>query len=155
MGVWTVENQSVNNAARPSHSSKSVARPLLMWSVASWLLICGCSEPTTALVSGSVSVDGEPAQVGAIAFIPSDNKGTPVGAKISDGEYAAYVPFGKKKVEVRVSKEIGEKRLYETPDSPVKKMMGEALPPRFNSRTELVLDVKPGENRQDYHLKTK
>lgn len=121
------------------------------------VLFCslGCETPTTALVSGSVSVDGEPAKVGAISFIPEDNIGTPVGTSIADGEYSLQVPFGMKKVEVRVSKVVGEKRLYKTPDSPVKEIMTEALPPKFNSATELRFDVTPGEHQQDYHLETK
>lgn len=149
------EKPLINSIANTDRCDAIIARTFLICSAAGWLIVSGCSEPTTALVAGSVTVDGEPAKVGAISFIPADNKGTPVGAPIKDGEYSTQVPFGAKRVEVRVSKEIGKKRLYDTPDSPVKVMMGEALPPKFNTRTELTLEVKPGENRQDYHLKTK
>ena len=31
----------------------------------------------------------------------------------------------------------------------------EVLPPKYNYQTELLLDVKPGKNQQDYDLKTK
>ncbi|WP_146450383.1 hypothetical protein [Bythopirellula polymerisocia] len=131
-----------------------IFRSFLHWSATCCVLLSGCSDPSTALVTGSVTVDGEPAQIGAISFLPADNQGTPVGASIEDGEYTAQVPFGLKKVEVRVSKEMGKKKMYDTPDSEVKVIRREALPPKYNSQTELTFDVKPGENRQDYHLKT-
>lgn len=115
----------------------------------------GCQEATTALVTGTVTMDGEPAKVGAISFFPIDNKGTPVGAKITNGKYEAHVPFGEKKVDIRVSKVVGKRRLYDTPDSPVKEVLSEALPPKYNTQSELRLEVKPGEIVQDYHLQTK
>ncbi len=135
-----------------SHLSGSRANVLFLLIVFSAL---GCEPSFTALVSGVVTVDGEPAKVGAISFIPEDNIGTPVGGVIEDGNYSVEVPFGSKKVEVRVSKVVGKKRLYDTPDSPVKEIMTEALPPKYNSATELRLNVTPGGHQQDYHLETK
>ncbi len=135
-----------------NQQAKSSYSPLV---VAMCLLLAGCQESTTALVTGSVTVDGEPAKTGAISFFPVDSKGTPVGASIKDGSYSALVPFGEKKVEVRVSKVVGKQRLYDTADSPVKEVMTEALPPKYNSSSELRLTVEPGEIQQDYHLETK
>ncbi|MHB1035946.1 MAG: hypothetical protein ACYC0Y_15010, partial [Pirellulales bacterium] len=67
----------------------------------------------------------------------------------------AKVPAGKVKVEIRVSKVVGEKKLYDTPNSPVQPIMQEVLPPTYHDRTTLELDVQPGANEKNYALKTK
>ena len=106
-------------------------------------------------VRGTVTVDGEPAKVGAITFIPVDGASQTAGAKIVDGDYTARVAPGTFKVEVRVSKVVGERKSYDAPNAPVKQILTEALPPKYNDTSELTLDVQPGENRQDYELTTK
>lgn len=124
-----------------------------------WLLLCiscvSCSRSNLGSVSGTVTVDGEPAKVGAISFFAVDGKAPTAGAQIVDGAYSAKVSPGQCMVQVRVSKIVGEKKLYDTPNSPVRKVWAEVLPARFNDNTELRLDVKLGENRQDYDLKSK
>lgn len=71
-----------------------------------------------------------------------------------DGKYSADVPIGPSKVAIRVPKVIGQRKLYNTPDSPVQPLMDESLPAKFNDETELTLDVKPGETQGDFDLKT-
>lgn len=119
------------------------------------LLMSGCAEPTTGVVTGTITVDGRPAKSGSIAFFPVDGKSITAGAEILDGEYTAEVPLGASKVEIRVSKVVGERKLYDAPNSPIKPLLAEALPARYNDETELRLDVQPGENRKDFQLTTK
>jgi len=116
----------------------------------------GCSKSaTTAEVSGLVTVDGEPAKTGSIGFFPVDGKSPTAGGKIEAGKYSAQVPFGEAKVEIRVSKVVGQKKLYDTPNSPVQPIMKETLPEKYNEETELRFDVQPGTNKKDFDLKTK
>jgi hypothetical protein len=117
--------------------------------------VAGCAEPTTGVVTGTVTVDGSPAKEGSIAFFPVNRKSSTAGAAIIDGKYTATVPLGQAKVEIRVPKVVGQKKLYDTPDSPIKPLMDESLPAKYNDASELTLDVKPGENEQDYDLTTK
>ena len=77
------------------------------------------------------------------------------GGEIVDGKYAAKASLGEMNVEIRVPKVVGQKKLYDTPDSPVKSLMAESLPARFNDQTELRLEVVPGDNLQDFDLSTK
>jgi hypothetical protein len=105
-------------------------------------------------VTGAISVDGKPAALGSIALIPVDGRGSTAGAEIIDGKYAVEALFNTYKVEIRVPKVVGEQKLYDAPDSPMKKLMAETLPPRYNDETELRLEIKPGETRQDYKLTT-
>jgi hypothetical protein len=102
-----------------------------------------------------VTVDGVPAEVGAIAFLPVDGQSATAGGSIEQGRYTAQVPPGKMKVEIRVSKVVGQKKLYDTPDSPVQPIMEEVLPAKYNDATELEVEVKLGENEHNFDLKTK
>jgi hypothetical protein len=119
------------------------------------LLVAGCAKSDVGVVTGSITVDGVSAKSGSIAFFPVNRKSTTAGAEIVDGQYTAGVPLGTFKVEIRVPKIVGQKKLYETPDSPIQQILAESLPARYNDKTELTLDVQPGNNQQDYELKTK
>ena len=120
------------------------------------VILAGCPEPTVGVVRGTIQVDGVPAKLGAITFIPVDGQSGTAGAAITDGKYIADdVPPGTHKVQIRVPKKVGEQKLYNTPDSPVQPIMAEVLPEKFNSKTELRLDVKLGENEKDYDLPSK
>jgi hypothetical protein len=72
-----------------------------------------------------------------------------------NGRYTAQVKPGLCYVQVRVPKEVGEKKLYDTSDSPVRKVTAESLPPKYNDATELQFDVQPGANESNYDLSTK
>ena len=116
----------------------------------------GCQgSPELGEVAGEVKVDGKPAKTGSVALFPLDGVGVTTGGEIVDGQYRVErVPLGRSRVEIRVSKTVGKKKLYDTPDSPYKDLLAESLPPRFNDASELELDVQPGENRRDYDLST-
>jgi hypothetical protein len=116
----------------------------------------GCSTgPPVAELSGTVSVDGQPPARGAITFIPIDGKGQTAGCEIKDGKYAAKLGVGTFKVEIRVPKVVGRKKLYDTPDSPIQDLLEEVLPARYNSASELKIEVNAGKNEKDWDLKSK
>lgn len=115
----------------------------------------GCEQPNVGFVSGTVTVDGHPAQSGSIAFFPVDGRSSTAGAAIELGRYAAKVAPGVSRVEIRVSKVVGQQKLYDAPDSPVQPLLAEALPARYNDQTELTLDVQAGENVKNWELTTK
>jgi hypothetical protein len=115
---------------------------------------CGNADSSRSRVHGTVTVNGTPPASGAIAFTPVDGAAPTTGGSIVDGKYSADVPIGPSKVAIRVPKVIGQRKLYNTPDSPVQPLMDESLPAKFNDETELTLDVKPGETLGDFDLKT-
>lgn len=116
------------------------------------LQVAGCSDPTQGVVSGSIVVDGQPAEQGGITYIPLDKDGRTAGAEILDGKYSGVVPVGKYRVELRVPKKVGETKIYDTPDSPIQPIMEEVLPAKFNENSELTLDVPAGKLTKDYDL---
>ena len=115
----------------------------------------GCSDPNIGIVSGMVLVDDAPAN-GSISFVPTNGKTAPQGGEIVDGAYEVTLPIGDAKVEIRVSKVVGEKKIYEQdPNSPVQDVLAEALPARYNDETELTYDVPSGKSTKDFDLSTK
>ena len=119
------------------------------------LLVAGCSDPTKGIVQGQVTIDGVAPALGSIAFFPTDGKSSTAGGEIVNGKYSAKVSVGTSKVEIRVSKEGGKQKLYDTPDSPVQTILVEVLPDKYHDKTELLIEVKTGTNEQNYDLKTK
>ena len=131
-----------------------VARSSLAMAVL--LLAAGCGEDSNlAEVTGSVSIDGRPVEKGSISFIPADGQGPTTGAEIVAGKYTSQAPLGVSKVEIRVPKVVGKRKLYETPDSPVQDLMEEVLPAKYNEQTELRIDAQRGRNEKNWDLQTK
>src|SRR5690349_13504580 len=98
-------------------------------------LVAGCGGGEQfGEVSGTVSYDGKPVEDGAITFVP--DKGPTAGGGIKDGKYSAKVPVGPAKVSISAGKVVGQKKLYNTPDSPSQPVTAEYLPAKYNEKTE-------------------
>lgn len=136
-----------------------MARPFFNTLLSSITLVScfsGCGpESNVAFISGTISIDGKPTQSGSISFVPVNGQGPTAGTEIKEGKYASQAAIGQCKVEVRVSKVVGKKKLYDTPDSPVQDLMEEVLPSKFNEATELRIEIKKGTNSKDWDLITK
>ncbi len=116
----------------------------------------GCGpESKMTMVSGTVTIDGVPPETGAISFIPIDGATPTAGGVIEKGKYTSEAPIGESKVEIRVPKVVGKKKLYDTPDSPVQDIMEEVLPPKYNEATELRFTGVKGKNEKNWELTTK
>jgi hypothetical protein len=113
----------------------------------------GCGDDgKTALVSGTVEIDGEPLESGTMTFVPIDGHTPTAGGTIKHGRYAVRVPITTMKVSISAPRVVSMKRLYDTPNSPERPITEEALPARFNEATELTIEVKPGSNVRDFPL---
>lgn len=118
-------------------------------------LLVGCGDANVGVVAGRVLVDGAPAGSGSIAFFPLDGKSPTAGGAIEQGAFEVQVAPGKSRVEIRVSKVVGEKKIYDTPNSPVQQVLAEVLPPKYNDESELEIEVAAGRNERDFELSTK
>lgn len=124
--------------------------------LAALLILSGCADgPPMGEVSGNVTIDGKPVDKGAIKFEPEDGKTPTAGGEISEGFYLVRVPVGPMKVSISAPKVVGKKPIYNTPNSPEMPITVEALPARYNEKTELRLDVKPGKIEKHYDLQSK
>ena len=115
------------------------------------LALCGCGGGSgQADLSGEVTLDGKPLPQGSLLLVPTDpSKGGTAGGEIKDGRFALtgkQAPgIGEYKVEIHANKPSGRK---------VQKAMGkpgelddeliEAVASRFNTKSELRVEVKPG-----------
>lgn len=117
----------------------------------------GCSgqDPNRGQITGLVEVDGQPAAEGAISFYPIDGNSAGSGGDIINGRYTVNANIGPSKVSINVPKVVGQRKVYDTPDSPMVPITEEALPPQYNDKTTLTHDVQPGPNEKNFSLKTK
>lgn len=134
-------------------SGRLVAGICVLSCVLSCVLNVGCSEPSNmGKVSGTVSVDGQPVENGSISFISVDGMSPTAGGTIVDGKYTSEAPLSEARVEIRVPKIVGKKKLYDTPDSPVQDIMTELLPRKYNEETELRFTAERGNNEKNWEL---
>ena len=134
----------------------SIVRAFSFMLIASFVFACGCGpESKMATITGTVTIDGTPPEKGSISFIPVDGMTSTAGATIDQGKFTSEVPIGESKVEIRVPKVVGKKKLYDTPDSPEQEIMEEVLPAKFNESTELRFTAKKGKNEKAFELSIK
>jgi hypothetical protein len=136
----------------------SPTRPAAAALVVVLFALAGCTDGAkTGEVTGTVMVDNQiPADGSSITFIPADGKSPSAGAAIVNGKYAAKVPVGPTKVEIRVPKPANQPKgkPAEGP-GPGGDIIEESLPAKYNDRTELTFDVKAGPNEKNWELSTK
>jgi hypothetical protein len=123
--------------------------------------LAGCGGDGEGAVSGTVTVDSQtPAEGSSITFMPAGGKSSGGGAVIKDGKYAVRLPAGSYKVEIRVPRPLGKAPKKPQGEGPGREGRGgpanieESLPAKFNDKTELTFDVKPGKNEKNWELST-
>jgi hypothetical protein len=94
-------------------------------------------------VSGTVTYNGQPVPDGSIVFMSADNHLTPDAGKVSGGQFTFSAKPGKKKVEIRAVREVGE----------VIREMGvkarqSYIPTKYNAETTLTADIVVGDKNQ-------
>jgi hypothetical protein len=115
------------------------------------LALSGCGP---SRIQGTVRYGGEPVDQGGIAFVregvQSDPENRATGA-IQEGRYSlekAPAP-GAYRVQIYWHKKTGRK--IGPPDQATDERK-QAIPPRYNEKTELKVEVKPGRNTLDFDL---
>jgi hypothetical protein len=129
---------------------RSFARVAFLALVA-FCLLAGCSDSTT--VSGTVTMDGQPVKSGAITFVKTDGDLVRAGAVISDGAFQAKLAPGKYRIELTGQKVVGKRKqkAFDGTDEEVE-LTEELFPERYNAKTELSHEIKPGPNKIDLKL---
>lgn len=89
--------------------NKKIFVSALALCVCAFVLVgCGPKGPKKVAVSGTITVDGEPIDVGAVKFDSLDG-GMSDGCKIKDGKFECEMTTGEKKVVVTAaSKVVGQ-----------------------------------------------
>lgn len=131
------------------------SRGLWAGGLATLLVLAGCSEPKTAEVSGTVTVDGEPVKRGSISFFPTDGNAPTAGAVIKDGLYSTKVPITAMKVKISAAEGHRQEETVRRARQQGGDVVEEGLPAKYNKDTELTFEVKPGKNQKDWELQSK
>jgi hypothetical protein len=119
--------------------------------------LVGCTPGTDASVSGKVTLDSLPLDDANISFVPlSDGQREAGWTTISKGVYSipasSGLGTGKFRVEIRALRTVGETANRNDPSLMNAK---EIIPNRYNSKSELVKEIKAGENILDFDLTSK
>ena len=128
-----------------------LCRVLVLAIAALALAGCGAGHPR---VQGEVRYGGEPVDQGGIAFLPEGGEGdaqTRATGVIQEGRYdlAKGPPAGAYRVQIYWHKKTG--RQIASPAGKVDERK-QAIPPKYNEKTELKIEVKPGRNTLDFDL---
>jgi hypothetical protein len=117
--------------------------------------LAGCNTDTThGVVEGAVTVDGAPLKEGLIRFTPKEGDTATADATIVDGAFTVRVPVGEKRVSIFAPKVVGQRKAYETPDSPMVDVIEEGIPARYNSESDVTMNVSPGKQPAKFELQS-
>lgn len=111
------------------------------------LVGCGDSGPKRYRVAGTVRYKAQPLKSGLITFIPDGAQSPAGGAPIVDGQYEIAATRGllAGKYKVSISAPTGGAAVKEGEAPGVSgKETRETLPARYNTRTELIAEIKAG-----------
>jgi hypothetical protein len=124
----------------------------LSFFVCAGLMGCGDDKGT---VQGTVTFDGQPVADGTVTFVKSEGGVAREGAVIKDGSFQARVPPGKYKIEVNAQKIVSKKKQlgFDRKEEEVN-VTEELFPERYNTKTELSEEIKPGPNTVKLDLKS-
>jgi len=103
-------------------------------------------------VQGTVSWEGKPLVEGVVRFVPLDGKGTTSSATVTSGAFQAKLAPGVYRVEFSSPKVTGHRKMYDTPESPVVDIVDELIPPKYNIRSELTVEVPLSEPVKEFQL---
>ena len=116
----------------------------------------GCGDNGRLSVQGKVTVDGTPVENGYIYLTPlPGTDGPTTGAKIIDGSYKVAPGKGVFQGSFEVAIKVWEESKKMTEDFATgekTKGIQQTLPPKFNTKTELTVDIKAGKDSYDFNL---
>lgn len=114
---------------------------------------CAASDgPTKFPVSGTVTFDGQPVPSGDIIFYSTEKELGPDAGMIVDGKFTLQAKAGKKKVQIRASREVPGKT-QPHPSGGTMPVTEDYIPARYNTETVLKAEiVSDGLNDLDFSL---
>ena len=118
--------------------------------------VVGCGDSGRLPIKGTVSIDGEPVKKGFIHFTPlPGTKGPTAGANIVDGSYEVDPSKGVFEGNFRVNIKDWRESKKKTEDpvtGEISAGVKQFLPPKFNSKSELTVEIKRGGESYDFPL---
>lgn len=125
-------------------------------------LTAGCSKgPPYGDVAGNVTLDGREVASGSIRFVPLDGMTGTAGGTITAGAYSVRVPVNKVRIEISAAGAQSSQSGLSAPNETDLVASGnyvmptELVPAKYNTKSELILQVVEGKNSANYDLKSK
>ncbi len=115
-------------------------------------LLAGCGGPPRAKLQGKVTLDGKPITNGLMDFLPEGGNGQTAGTSIVQGAYSLELAPGKYQVKITSAVVVGREKAYDTPDSPIIEKVENNVPAKYNTKTELSVELTAGDNSKDFEL---
>lgn len=122
----------------------------------------GCSKDgaNNGAIQGEVKLDGKPLEQGTIRFLPAQGvKGAIAATEIVKGKYQftgkAGPAVGMNRVEINGVRKTGRVIKKVFPQHGTTEETVEAIAPRFNSKSTLTFEIKPGDNTADFEVTSK
>jgi hypothetical protein len=134
--------------------------PRLLLTAAALVLLVGCGPGSTASVSGTVTLNGQPLARGFVSFTPEDGQGGTAGGDVEAGRYrVAGLKPGKYRVQVVGRPEgpiiqPGSKEAVRTLSEREIQAMMNPLPPDATGNDRTV-EVRAGEQTHDIKLQAR
>ena len=123
-------------------------RRMIGLGVCAFAIFAGCSRSDQVQVTGRITWEGNPVEVGEIIFHPVDTSITPAAGRIRGGEFSFLTKPGKKRVDIQAVRKTGKRDAKEGFE--ITELF---IPTRYNTQTELEADVSPdGDNHFEFAL---
>ncbi len=115
---------------------------------------CGLVGSGPVVVSGTVTMDGEPLAEGVVDFLSTESD-APVTAEVKEGVYQAEIPPGRRRVEIRSPEVVGRKPVYDGQnDGPMQDVVVERVAAEFNTNSTITIDVGTGPATHDFAVES-
>jgi len=130
-----------------------------MFIVAILVTVTGCSGQGQVSVHGDITLDGSLVESGSISFLPlGSGAEVAVSAPIVNGSYetsetATGLTPGEYRVEITWPKKTGKKIASLDPGMMTDETV-EAIPAKYNSESELTVQVTAGKDKYDFALES-
>ena len=112
------------------------------------VILAGCGDSGRQSLQGTVTLDGQPLEAGYIRFRPEPGSSSPTaGGEIAGGRFSigrqGGTMAGRFRVEITASRPVG-RTFVDIETGEKVQDVEQYLPARYNSQTELEVEVAPG-----------
>jgi hypothetical protein len=131
------------------------ARCCALWFISAAMIACiGCSgDSSVGTLQGLVTLDGKPLDSAQMRFSPIDGQSATSGCSVTNGKYELQLPVAKHRVEISATRMPPGGKAAEKHTS-VDFAIVQLVPSKYNSKSDLTIEVKAGRNAHNFDLKS-
>lgn len=120
----------------------------------SLFLVVGCGKANDmGIVEGTITLDGQPVDSGEIVFRDPSRQVHSVSGRITNGQYLVESFPASMQVEIWGFREVPGKFVEHNPGVKIP-LTEQYIPPKYNEKSDLLVEVVQGQNAFDFVLQT-